>query len=91
MIIPTAGPRRARLESLPKVNVDDVKSYVGKVLAKDTLKIAVVGDVDADTLAKLLDATFGSLPAKAQLAPVPDVVAANGETASCRSTCLRRW
>jgi zinc protease len=36
----------------------------------------VVGDVDPATLGKLLDQTFGSLPAKATLTPVPDVVAA---------------
>ncbi|WP_082364258.1 pitrilysin family protein [Rhodopseudomonas sp. AAP120] len=72
---PYGRPSTGTLESLPGVTVDDMKAYVGKVLAKDTLKIAVVGDVDADTLAKLLDATFGSLPAKAQLTPVADVVA----------------
>ncbi len=72
---PYGRPSTGTLESLPNVTLDDMKAYVGKVLAKDTLKIAVVGDVDADTLAKLLDATFGSLPAKAQLTPVADVVA----------------
>jgi zinc protease len=35
----------------------------------------VVGDVDPATLGQLLDKTFGSLPAKASLTPVPDVVA----------------
>ncbi|ABE41253.1 peptidase M16-like [Rhodopseudomonas palustris BisB5] len=73
---PYGRPSTGTLESLPKVTVDDMKAYVGRVLAKDTLNIAVVGDVDAATLAKLLDDTFGSLPAKAQLAPVADIVAA---------------
>jgi zinc protease len=73
---PYGRPSTGTLESLPKVTVDDMKAYAGRVLAKDTLKIAVVGDVDAATLAKLLDDTFGSLPAKAQLTPVADVVAA---------------
>ena len=36
----------------------------------------MVGDVDADTLGKLLDKTFGGLPAKASLTPVADVEAA---------------
>jgi zinc protease len=53
-----------------------MKDYVARVIAKDTLRIAVVGDVDADTLGKLLDKTFGGLPAKATLTPVPDVQAA---------------
>jgi zinc protease len=61
------------LESVPKIDVADLRDYVRRVLAKDTLKIAVVGDVDADTLGKLLDHTFGALPAKASLTPVADV------------------
>jgi zinc protease len=65
-----------RLESVPKIDVADMKEYVRRVLAKDTLKIAVVGDVDPATLGKLLDQTFGGLPAKASLAPVADVEAA---------------
>ena len=36
----------------------------------------MVGDVDAATLGKLLDQTFGGLPAKASLTPVADVEAA---------------
>jgi zinc protease len=63
------------LESVPTITVDDMKDYVRRVIAKDTLKIAVVGDVDPATLGKLLDTTFGSLPAKASLTPVADVQA----------------
>src|SRR6202166_1782223 len=64
------------LESVPTINVADMKDYVRRVLAKDTLRIAVVGDVDPATLGQLLDKTFGGLPAKASLTPVPDVEAA---------------
>ncbi len=64
------------LESVPTIEIADLKDYVRRVLAKDTLKIAVVGDVDPATLGKLLDHTFGGLPAKASLVPVGDVVAA---------------
>ncbi len=60
---------------LDSVDVD-MRDYIRRVLAKDTLKVAVVGDVDPATLGKLLDQTFGALPAKADLTPVPDVVAA---------------
>jgi len=63
------------LESVPSITVADMKDYVRRVIAKDTLKIAVVGDVDPATLGKLLDQTFGSLPAKANLTPVPNVEA----------------
>ena len=61
---------------MPKIEVADLKDYVRRVLAKDTLKIAVVGDVDPATLGALLDKTFGGLPAKASLTPVPDIDAA---------------
>jgi zinc protease len=64
------------LDSVPRIEVADLKDYVRRVIAKDTLRIAVVGDVDADTLGKLLDKTFGGLPAKASLTPIPDVAAA---------------
>ncbi|WFT96893.1 pitrilysin family protein [Bradyrhizobium barranii] len=64
------------LETVPKIEISDLKDYARRILAKDTLRIAVVGDIDPDTLGKLLDKTFGSLPAKAELTPIPDVVAA---------------
>jgi len=64
------------LESVPKIEIADLKDYVRRVLARDTLKIAVVGDVDPATLGALLDKTFGGLPAKASLTPVPDIEAA---------------
>ncbi len=63
------------LESVPRIDVADMKDYVRRVLAKDTLRIAVVGDVDPGTLGKLLDQTFGGLPAKASLTPVTDIEA----------------
>jgi zinc protease len=63
------------LESVPTITIADLKDYVGRVLAKEHLKIAVVGDIDPASLGKLLDQTFGALPAKASLAPVPDIEA----------------
>jgi zinc protease len=64
------------LESVARIDIADLKNYTGRLIARDTLRIAVVGDVDADTLGKLLDRTFGGLPAKASLTPVADVEAA---------------
>jgi zinc protease len=65
------------LESVAKIDVADLRDYVRRVLARDTLKIAVVGDVDPVTLGTLLDKTFGALPAKSSLTPVADVEAAS--------------
>jgi zinc protease len=73
---PYGRPGNGTLDSVPRIDVADLKDYVRRVLARDTLRIAVVGDVDPATLGKLLDQTFGGLPAKASLAPVADVEAA---------------
>jgi zinc protease len=72
---PYARPANGTLESVPAIEIADLKDYVHRVVARDTLKIAVVGDVDAATLGKLLDQTFGTLPAKGDLAPVADIEA----------------
>lgn len=61
------------LDSVPTITVDDLKAYVKRNLARDTLTIAVVGDIDAATLGPLLDRTFGGLPEKADLVTTPDV------------------
>ena len=44
-----------------------MRDYVRRVLARDTLKVAVVGDIDAATLGRVLDRMFGALPAKSEL------------------------
>src|SRR5438876_4599750 len=42
------------------------------MLAREFLKIAVVGDIDADSAGRLIDSTFGSLPAKSQRREIAD-------------------
>jgi zinc protease len=73
---PYGRPANGTLESVPRIDVADLKDYVRSVLARDRLRIAVVGDVDPATLGKLLDQTFGGLPATASLTPAADVEAA---------------
>jgi zinc protease len=68
---PYARPPDGTLESIQAIKAADLKDYAQRVLAKDNLKIAVVGDIDAATLGKLLDQTFGALPAKAALVSIP--------------------
>ena len=67
---PYGRPVYGTLESLPTITIDDLKSYTHRVLARDNLKIAVVGDIDAATVKVMLDRVFGALPAKAELSPV---------------------
>jgi len=45
-----------------------------RVLARDGLKIAVVGAIDAASLGTYLDDVFGALPAKGDRLVIPDVV-----------------
>jgi zinc protease len=71
---PYARPVSGTPETLANITVEDLKTYAHRVLARQNLKIAVVGDIDAETLKPLLDRVFGALPAKADLTPVADVV-----------------
>jgi len=73
---PYSRSSHGNLTDVPNITIDDIKAYKQRIVARDTLRVAVVGDIDPDTLAKLLDKTFGGLPAKASLTPVPDVVVA---------------
>ncbi len=67
---PYSRPVNGTAESVPTITADDLRSYTQRVLARDNLKVAIVGDIDADSAKAMLDRVFGSLPAKAQLAPI---------------------
>ncbi len=67
---PYGRPVAGTVESVPTISVDDLKAYTHRVLARDNLKIGIVGDIDAETVKTLLDRVFGALPAKADLVPV---------------------
>lgn len=68
---PYSLPTNGSLESVPSIVRDDLTGYAGRVLARDNLKVGVVGDIDAKALGAMLDQVFGSLPAKSQLRDVP--------------------
>jgi zinc protease len=70
---PYAWPPSGTMESVPKISADDIRSYAKRVLARDTVKISVVGDIDAATLGTMLDRVFGALPAKAELRPIAPI------------------
>ena len=68
---------RGELDTLDKLTRDDLDAMRAKMLARRDLKIAVVGAIDASTLATRLDATFGAWPSDNQLAAVPAVTVQN--------------
>ena len=61
------------LTTVPHITADDLRNYVRNVFARNQLTVSIVGDVDAKTAAALIDRAFGSLPAKNDLKPVPQV------------------
>jgi zinc protease len=72
---PYGRPVDGTLESLPRITVDDLRSFTRRVLARDHLTIAMVGDIDPQAAGELIDRTFGTLPPTAELTPVAEVVA----------------
>ena len=71
---PYGRPVEGTVDSLSRITIDDLKFYTRHIMARGNLKIAVVGDIDAETTGKLIDRTFGNLPTKAELTPVPAIV-----------------
>ena len=69
---PYANPVKGTLAAVESLQPDDLKSFVKRTFARDQLKIAAVGDINANELGKALDIVFGDLPEKAQLNHVPE-------------------
>jgi zinc protease len=70
---PYGRPVKGTPETVASISIADLKAYTHRVLARQNLKIAVVGDIDAETLKILLDRTFGTLPEKPDLFPIANV------------------
>jgi zinc protease len=75
---PYGRPTGGSLTSIPTITADDLRTYASRVIARDGLKIAAVGDIDAATLGQVLDQVFGSLPATGMRAAVPDAPMRDG-------------
>lgn len=70
---PYSQRRLGTTETLKALTRDDVKDFAARHLARDTVTVAVAGDISAEALAEALDRIFMGLPAKAQLNAVSDV------------------
>ena len=69
---PYASATEGTVDSVATITADDLRLYKDKILARDNLKVAVVGDIDAASLGPMLDELFGDLPVKANRVPVAD-------------------
>jgi zinc protease len=70
---PYGRPVNGTSETVSSISIADLKSYAHRILARQNLKIAVVGDIDAETLKVLLDRTFGALPENPELYSIANV------------------
>ena len=77
---PYGRPVAGTEESVAAITVEDLKGFVDRRLARDTLHIGVVGDITAEELAGLLDEVFSGLPETAAPWDVPEVEPKSGET-----------
>ncbi len=71
---PYGRPVRGTPELVAAITVDDLRGFTRKNFARDTLKIGIVGNVDAAAAGKLIDHVFGGLPAKAQISTIAAAV-----------------
>ncbi len=68
---PYGRPSGGTSASIRAITVADLKGFVAQRIARDNLLVAVVGDIDAATLAPLLDRAFGKLPARSAPVTIP--------------------
>ncbi|QIG50115.1 insulinase family protein [Nordella sp. HKS 07] len=59
---PYARESEGTVTSLATITQDDLRAMHKQLFSRKGLKVAVVGDIKAEDLAKLLDDTFGDLP-----------------------------
>jgi zinc protease len=69
---PYGRPALGTLESVPRITADELRAYSKRILTRDTLKVAVVGDIDLESAGRLVDSTFGALPAKSNRVTIAD-------------------
>lgn len=74
---PFARPDRGTLQSVPLITRADIVASHQRRLARGTLKLAVVGAINATDLGRALDRVFGALPAETKLGEVADTAIGN--------------
>jgi zinc protease len=67
---PYAQPVGGTLDSVPAISADDLKRQARRLLARDNLKIGIVGNIDNQAAGEIVDRIFGDLPEKAEVTPV---------------------
>ncbi len=66
-----ARPTRGTPETVSAITREDLRRFVATRLARGNLHIGVAGDITAEELVPLLDATFGALPERPEPIDIP--------------------
>ena len=69
---PYGRPVSGSAETVGAIQANDLEELRRRLFARERLQIAVVGDIDAETLKRLLDETFGALPESSGVPVVAD-------------------
>ncbi len=69
---PYARAVKGTKQSVGAIGPVHLKSYVERVFARDTLKVSVAGDIDVETLGRVLDEVFAGLRETGLLKAVPE-------------------
>jgi zinc protease len=75
---PYARDSDGTVETIGAMTADDLRAAHRRTFTRDVLQVAAVGDIDAETLGKVLDQVFGGLPQTAERPPVPAARLASG-------------
>lgn len=75
---PYARPERGTADTVKAMTPADLKALTQRLFGKDTLQIAVVGDITEADLKVLLDKTFGALPATSGMPKVAETAVKRG-------------
>lgn len=70
---PYARREEGTQETLATITAEDLRAFHKAIFARKTLKVAVVGAIDAETLKGELDRLFADLPQESELTPIQDV------------------
>jgi zinc protease len=77
---PYGRPNEGTTDSVAAITVDDLRQFHARTMARDNLHVVIVGAIKPGEAAAALDRVFGSLPERAELAPVAEIVPHVGET-----------
>lgn len=75
---PYGRPSNGTPETVAAITADDLRAYTKRVFAQENLHVAVVGDITADDLGRVLDRVFGDLPKSPDLKVIPEAEIAAG-------------